>query len=251
MRLLSRSEFDRFADFLLHLYSFHEGEPRHTRPSANLNHLIHAEAPGHRRKDLGPYLRRALKDARGMLRLLQQSAQFDIALKAMDLDAIRVDRTGRILDPDLPGARLLSTYCSLGPAHRLPGRMGEWFVTHRSESTHDGASQFPRSVTLESDRGELTVSLLKGEDDWWLLLQERRSLDLQSRLREAGLTVREAEVLFWVVKGKTNDEVAAILETKSATIKKHLKGIYVKFGVDSRVAAVGHARALGRPGSEA
>jgi DNA-binding CsgD family transcriptional regulator len=99
-------------------------------------------------------------------------------------------------------------------------------------------------VVLESTRGELTVSFLRGAEDCWLLLQERRNEDLQKRLREVGLTGREAEVLVWVMKGKTNSEMAAILGAQSATIKKHLKRIYQKFGINSRMAAMARARAL-------
>lgn len=57
---------------------------------------------------------------------------------------------------------------------------------------------------------------------------------LQIRL---GLTVREAEVLFWVAKGKTNRDIAEILSISHRTINKHLEQIYIKIGVENRTAA--------------
>ena len=55
------------------------------------------------------------------------------------------------------------------------------------------------------------------------------------------LTLREAEVLYWVVKGKTNKDIGEILGSSPATAKKHLERVYVKLGVETRTAAAGVA----------
>ena len=52
------------------------------------------------------------------------------------------------------------------------------------------------------------------------------------------LTPREAELLSWVVLGKTNPEIAIILGIKLTTVKKHLESIFAKLGVENRTAAV-------------
>jgi DNA-binding CsgD family transcriptional regulator len=51
------------------------------------------------------------------------------------------------------------------------------------------------------------------------------------------LTLRESEVLFWLGRGKSNGEIAAILGIKPATVGKHLEHIYPKLGVENRTAA--------------
>ena len=51
------------------------------------------------------------------------------------------------------------------------------------------------------------------------------------------LTLREAEVLYWVAKGKTNRDIGDILGSSPATVKKHLERVYVKLGVETRTAA--------------
>jgi DNA-binding NarL/FixJ family response regulator len=56
-------------------------------------------------------------------------------------------------------------------------------------------------------------------------------------LESLGLTPREAEVLLWVAKGKSNDEVGAILNISSNTAKIHLTHIYQKLHVETRTAA--------------
>jgi 3-methylcrotonyl-CoA carboxylase beta subunit len=55
------------------------------------------------------------------------------------------------------------------------------------------------------------------------------------------LTPREAEVLYWVVKGKTNRDIGEILGASPMTVKKHLERVYVKLGVETRTAAAGMA----------
>jgi len=55
------------------------------------------------------------------------------------------------------------------------------------------------------------------------------------------LTLREAEVLYWVVKGKINRDIADILGASPATVKKHLERIFAKLGVETRTAAAGMA----------
>ena len=56
-------------------------------------------------------------------------------------------------------------------------------------------------------------------------------------LTRLGLSPRESEVLLWVMRGKTNEEIAAELKISPRTVKKHLERIYRKLGVGNRVAA--------------
>jgi DNA-binding CsgD family transcriptional regulator len=46
------------------------------------------------------------------------------------------------------------------------------------------------------------------------------------------LTAREAEVLYWVVKGKINRDIGDILGSSPATVeKKHLERVFAKLGL--------------------
>ena len=56
-------------------------------------------------------------------------------------------------------------------------------------------------------------------------------------LRALGLTAREAEVLYWITEGKTNPEIAIILEASPDTVKKHAANLYAKLGVPTRTSA--------------
>ena len=59
--------------------------------------------------------------------------------------------------------------------------------------------------------------------------------------QEFKLTTREGEVLYWVVKGKTNRDIGDILGSSPATVKKQLEHIFAKLGVETRTAAAGLA----------
>ena len=52
-----------------------------------------------------------------------------------------------------------------------------------------------------------------------------------------GLTPREREIASWVAKGKTNPEIAIILQANRRTVEKHMERILEKLGVENRVAA--------------
>lgn len=63
----------------------------------------------------------------------------------------------------------------------------------------------------------------------------------------APLTPREAEVLSWLAKGKTNRDIADILGLSPRTVNKHLEHIFEKLGVETRTAAVAIAGQLQGP----
>ena len=51
------------------------------------------------------------------------------------------------------------------------------------------------------------------------------------------LTPREAEVLFWISRGKSNHDIGIILGAKTGTICKHVEHIFGKLNVENRTAA--------------
>lgn len=68
-------------------------------------------------------------------------------------------------------------------------------------------------------------------------------------LESLGLTPREAEVLLWIAQGKSNSDIATILETSVHTVKKHLQNLFAKLGVESRNSAMLRALEVLNPAS--
>ncbi len=51
-----------------------------------------------------------------------------------------------------------------------------------------------------------------------------------------GLSSRDREIASWVAKGKTNPEIAIILQANRRTVEKQMERILEKLGVENRVA---------------
>jgi DNA-binding CsgD family transcriptional regulator len=64
-----------------------------------------------------------------------------------------------------------------------------------------------------------------------------RRIPAPEDLQQIGLTGREGEVLHWVIQGKRDKEVAAILSVSPRTIHNHLRSILSKLNTETRTGA--------------
>lgn len=55
------------------------------------------------------------------------------------------------------------------------------------------------------------------------------------------LTPREADVLLWTARGKSNKDMSEILNISARTVNKHLEQIFIKMGVENRASAAAAA----------
>lgn len=94
-------------------------------------------------------------------------------------------------------------------------------------------------LTVEKGDRCLKIKLLKDfiTGDYMLVMTEKDGSSILQNLQGYGLSCREAEVLMWLSKGKTNVEIAIILVISKRTVEKHLEHILVKLGVETRAAA--------------
>ena len=94
---------------------------------------------------------------------------------------------------------------------------------------------------IETEETRLEVRLFaepQPGDAFMLMLEEHlTNAGSASTLLRLGLTAREAQVLYWIAHGKTNPEVAIILDAALNTVKKHVQNILLKLGVETRLAA--------------
>lgn len=77
-----------------------------------------------------------------------------------------------------------------------------------------------------------------GPNEILLRVSELRGNDADTLSAALKLTRREAEVLMWICRGKTNRDVGDILSLSPRTIDKHSETIFRKLGVDNRTSAV-------------
>ncbi|MBP9904123.1 MAG: response regulator [Rhodoferax sp.] len=102
----------------------------------------------------------------------------------------------------------------------------------------------PPRLSIELGSQRLTFRLHQqigdsdGGGDWLIIMQEVSDASvIESIALSFKLTPREAEVLYWVVKGKINRDIGDIVGSSPMTVKKHLERVFVKLGVETRTAA--------------
>jgi len=84
-----------------------------------------------------------------------------------------------------------------------------------------------------------------GPDEFLFRLARADEDGEEARLSRAfGLTQREAEVLVWTARGKSNREISEILNISPRTVNKHLERIFTKLGVENRAAATSVAMGM-------
>ena len=103
----------------------------------------------------------------------------------------------------------------------------------------------PLVLARDGRRVSFALHEATGEDEWLVVLTESNDrATIQALGLAFRLTTREAEVLHWVVQGKTNRDIGDILGTSPRTVHKHLEHVFAKLGVETRTAAA--AMALGK-----
>jgi CheY-like chemotaxis protein/DNA-binding CsgD family transcriptional regulator len=136
--------------------------------------------------------------------------------------------------------QLMHDYFGVAPA-QIPEAVLEWL---RTESTSAAEGREPRTLPvsrrIDNQTRQLVFALQQrtGDDDLLIVMREVSDAAVVEAMVQAfKLTLREAEVLYWVAKGKTNRDIGDILGSSPATVKKHLERVYVKLGVETRTAA--------------
>ncbi len=158
------------------------------------------------------------------------------------LGAIVVTIEGQVQFMTQRGERLLSQYFPSYDRHSLPEPLQYWFQQQISSLTSRGkVPSYGLPLHIEQTGKQLAIRLICDliEEQYLLLLEERELQSLSiSSLELLGLTKREAEVLFWVAKDKSNAAIAKVLGCSRGTVRKHLEHIHQKLGVQTRTAAV-------------
>lgn len=190
--------------------------------------------------------RRARQDA-------SQAREARNALDAFGYASITVRASdGRIVWQTPLARGLLQGYfgeaCAL--AGRVPADVQTWLRRHVLDGAQPSQTDPPR-LAIDQGARRLTLRLhqqagdSEGGGDWLIVMREVSDAKvIESMALSFKLTAREAEVLYWVVKGKINRDIGDILGASPATVKKHLERIFAKLGVETRTAAA--AMALGR-----
>jgi len=179
----------------------------------------------------------------------RQMRQARSALDAFGQATIAVHPgTGRITWQTPLARQLLDSYFN-GEHERAPQSVLDWIGSSAAQHRNDpGAPQIPLNIIQASRRLSFALHDRTADGEWLLVLREENdAAQIEALISHFTLTRREAEVLYWVIKGKTSPDIGEILGSSPRTVNKHLEHIYEKLGVENRTAAANLALSRLRP----
>jgi DNA-binding CsgD family transcriptional regulator len=179
----------------------------------------------------------------------RQMRQARSALDAFGQATIAVHPgTGRITWQTPLARQLLDSYFN-GEHERAPQSVLDWIGSSATQHRNDpGAPQIPLNIIQASRRLSFALHDRTADGEWLLVLREENdAAQIEALISHFTLTRREAEVLYWVIKGKTSPDIGEILGSSPRTVNKHLEHIYEKLGVENRTAAANLALSRLRP----
>ena len=171
---------------------------------------------------------RLMKQARGALDVFGQAA---IAITPAD---------GRIIWQTPLARQWMEHYfkpegAKTGAA--TPGKLLEW-LEHTAQAYEAGTEYYPLTIVQGANKLIFSPMDFSNPEQWMLALREESdAAQVDALIFTFKLTQREAEVLYWAIKGKTNRDIGDILGTSPRTVNKHLEHVFTKLGVETRTAA--------------
>ena len=117
---------------------------------------------------------------------------------------------------------------------RLPPEIIDWMARAAESGTE--------STTYVWNAGERKLELaylgqVRAGERLLRVTQAEPKEDADRLRRHFALTGREAEVLLWIARGKSNKDISTVLGISPRTVNKHLEQIFEKLGVENRASA--------------
>lgn len=138
--------------------------------------------------------------------------------------------------------QLLIEYSLPRTSPLLADPLHDWFKYQIAQLTFNKNVPSPcLPLYMEQTGQQLVIRLIPHQigEQYLLLLEEQQPQSFSiAALELLGLSKREAEVLFWVAKDKSNAGIARVLGCCEGTVRKHLEHLYKKLGVQTRMGAV-------------
>ena len=119
----------------------------------------------------------------------------------------------------------IDTFSSQDKAHLL-----SWLKTAETDDT----------LEIQQNHSTLILTYTEATNEGSHLIKFKShdlKLETQTLKLKLKITRREADVMIWVAKGKTDWEIAQILHISERTVNKHLEQIYRKLNVNNRTSA--------------
>lgn len=184
-----------------------------------------------------PHVLQAYANAHAVTQMQAEVARLTHAVEQLPQGLVSVDARGVIQWATALAHALLGAYFGARRRghRRLPDLLVRWIRCSTARLAHADARP-GRMAPMVIDRGSRRLHVrLVPEGNHSLLFLEEDSMEVSAeQLAHLGLSRRETEILAWLVRGKSNPEIATILGISVRTIHKHVEHIYLKLGVENR-----------------
>ena len=154
-----------------------------------------------------------------------QLGQFKQTLSQGGIIRLASDGQVKFITPQ--AVQQLSQYFGSQDFSVLPDVLQQWCNDQLSPLKSDSHAWHPRLpfCVQHKERRLLIYFIPEPIGKHYLLLLEEQALSSFSvaALESLGLTQREAEVLFWVTRDKSNAAIAKVLDCCEGTVRKHLE----------------------------
>jgi DNA-binding NarL/FixJ family response regulator len=178
---------------------------------------------------------RQMKQARSALDAFGQAT---VAVRAAD---------GKLVWQTPLARKLLKDYFA-NPEEIAPDELLSW-ISDANQARRNSREARPLLVAQGNRRLLASFHDQTGDEEWLVVLREENDASaIESLIAAFRLTQREAEVLYWVVQGKTSNDIGEILGNSPRTVNKHLEHVFEKLGVETRTAAANLALSKMRGG---
>jgi DNA-binding NarL/FixJ family response regulator len=149
---------------------------------------------------------------------------------------LAVDEAGTLLWWTPQAGRLVAGFLSDGllAGSTLPEAVAGLIIRSRREPTTPLAVTLPGATTAI----KFEVVCQMAPNEFLMRIAEEVIGDMETILRDRlNISDREAQVLTWIAQGKSNRDIAEILDLSPRTVNKHLERIFKKMGVENRTSA--------------
>ncbi len=166
------------------------------------------------------------------------------ALDATGRFLLSTNRAGHLVWSTPRAERLLA---DLLPSSPLGLRFPDEVCKRLSQLRDEGSTGAQQVLQLGTRRLEFSYVSSTGADEYLYRLREigdpERVQQEQMQLlqQSLALTAREADVLLWISRGKSNRDISEILGISPRTVNKHLETVFEKLGVENRASAAARA----------
>ena len=122
-----------------------------------------------------------------------------------------------------------------------PHKILEW-LARAAQAYASGTAHYPLTIVQGAKKLIITPMDFSNSEQWMISLREESdAAQIDALILSFKLTQREAEVLYWAIKGKTDRDVGEILGASTRTVNKHMEHVFAKLGVETRTAAAAMA----------